>query len=67
MRLSVAFILLVTTCHHDVAIGDKDNTFYPNGMENPLLNEKMYWENADGVLADLNEFDTLYVTHHGCA
>ena len=69
MRLSFSlFVVTGAISHHRVAMGDnKDTTFYPNGMTNPNVNEKMYWEDARGVVADIDQFDTLYVTHHGCA
>ena len=76
MRLSFSRFFVVTgavTCYNvGAAMGDdhnnnKDTTYYPNGMTNPNVDEKMYWENAQGIVADINQFDTLYVTHHGCA
>ena len=45
---------------------DKDGSYYPEGMENPNVNKKMYWAEAGNVLDDLSQFDALYVTHHNC-
>ena len=46
---------------------EKDSAVYPDGMENPNVNNKMYWADAMNVLEDISQFDALYITHHGCA
>lgn len=50
-----------------VGRANKDSSFYPEGMENPNVKDKMYWANAINVLEDISQFDALYITHHGCA
>lgn len=65
MRLSagVTVTLVVVT----LARAEKDSAYYPDGMENPNVNNKMYWADAANVLEDLSKFDALYISHHGCA
>ena len=73
MRLSLVLLCFLVSDAYYAVNGansnnkNKDDAYYPSGMMNPNVNEKMYWEDADGVVADINQFDTLYVTHHGCA
>ena len=63
MRVVEVIALLLATS----ARAEKDNAFYPDGMENPNVNNKMYWADSINVLDDLSQFDALYITHHGCA
>jgi hypothetical protein len=46
---------------------EKDGNYYPSGMKNPNVNEKMYWRNAYDVIDDISSFDALYVKFHSCA
>lgn len=62
MRVKVIALLLAASVR-----AEKDNAFYPDGMENPNVNNKMYWADSINVLDDLSQFDALYITHHGCA
>jgi hypothetical protein len=63
-RKMMRFILVVSAL---VAVAaEKDSAYYPDGMENPNLDDKMYWADAMNVLEDISEFDALYITHHGC-
>ena len=60
--------LSVFSCLFLLVVGSsavKDSNYYPGG--NKLVNEKMYWADAENVLQDLNQFDALYVTFHNCA
>ena len=45
----------------------KDSTYYPAGLSNPNVLDRMYWHEAADVLTDLGKFDKLYVQYHGCA
>ena len=62
--MRVVAVLLLWTA---LAQANKDSAFYPDGMENPNVNNKMYWADAINVLEDIGQFDALYITHHGCA
>lgn len=55
-------VLLVDPAH-----GDKDDSYYRPGSGNPNIYQKMYWKDADNVLEDLGEFETLYVEFQHCA
>lgn len=47
--------------------GAKDSSYYPYpDFINPNIYYKMYWKDADNVLEDLDQFDTLYVKYHRC-
>lgn len=59
--LSVIFLAL-----WGPALAEKDSNYYPEGMVNSNVDEKMYWRDASNVLEDLGEFDALYVTFHSC-
>lgn len=50
-----------------IATAEKDSAYYPDGMENPNVKNKMYWADSMNVLEDISKFDALYITHHGCA
>ena len=60
MRVVAALLLAA------LAYAERDSAFYPDGMENPNVNSKMYWADSNNVLDDLSQFDALYITHHGC-
>ena len=62
--LSIASLWFVVAI---VVSAEKDSAFYPDGMENPNVNNKMYWADSMNVLEDISKFDSLYITHHGCA
>ena len=59
--------LLLLLCSLVVSSAERDSAVYPDGMENPNVNQKMYWADATNVLEDISKFDALYITHHGCA
>lgn len=46
---------------------DKDSSYYPPGMYNSNVEEKMYWKEGINVLQDLSQFDKLYVQFYSCA
>ena len=50
-----------------VVKAEKDSAIYPDGMENPNVNNRMYWADSVSILEDISQFDALYITHHGCA
>ena len=60
MKILYASLLL------SAARASKDTTYYPEGMTNKNVNEKMYWRDANNVVEDLDEFDALYVSFHSC-
>lgn len=62
MKVVVVLLLLLS-----LAAAEKDSAFYPDGMENPNVDRKMYWADAMNILEDISQFDALYVSHHGCA
>ncbi|GKY98947.1 hypothetical protein MPSEU_000850500 [Mayamaea pseudoterrestris] len=49
------------------ALGNKDDTYYPNGVVNPNVRRNMYWNDASNVLQDIDQFAELYVQFHSCA
>jgi hypothetical protein len=49
------------------AVSEKDSSYYPDGIANTNVNQKMYWRDASNVLQDLDKFDALYVSFHNCA
>jgi hypothetical protein len=58
---------LIVVCALVAVAAEKDSAYYPDGMENPNVDDKMYWADATNVLEDIAQFDALYITHHGCA
>jgi hypothetical protein len=50
-----------------VTQADKDDSYYMAGSGNPNVDLKMYWKDADNILADLSNFTALYVEFHSCA
>lgn len=60
-----AFAVLILAA--SMAKAEKDSAYYPDGMENPNVKDKMYWADAVNVLEVLSQFDALYLSHHGCA
>jgi hypothetical protein len=65
LLLQYLLVLIVATV--TVTTADKDGSYYPSGMRNPNVNEKMYWRNAQDVIDDISSFDALYVKFHSCA
>jgi hypothetical protein len=63
MKLLVASLAILTLAK---ASDHKSMTYYPDGMEDPNVKEKMYWTDGLGIVEDISKFDALYVTHHGC-
>lgn len=45
----------------------KDDSYYKPGSGNPNVYQKMYWKDADNILEDLDQFQTLYVEFQHCA
>jgi hypothetical protein len=65
LLLTVLLLAAVTT--NNVVTAEKDGNYYPSGMKNPNVNEKMYWRNSYDVIDDIASFDALYVKFHSCA
>ena len=63
LLLTVLLLAAVTS----PVTADKDGNYYPSGMKNPNVNEKMYWRNSYDVIDDITSFDALYVKFHSCA
>jgi hypothetical protein len=63
---AMLLILLLAAVTSPV-IAEKDGNYYPSGMKNPNVNEKMYWRNSYDVIDDIASFDALYVKFHSCA
>ena len=64
MKLLVASLFLFAMA---TVAAERSTAYYPDGMEDPNVNTKMYWADAISVLEDISKFDALYITHHGCA
>jgi hypothetical protein len=64
---AMLLILLLAAVSSPVTNADKDGNYYPSGMKNPNVNEKMYWRNSYDVIEDIASFDALYVKFHSCA
>jgi hypothetical protein len=62
-----AAMLLIPLLLAAVTNAEKDGNYYPSGMKNPNVNEKMYWRNSYDVIDDIASFDALYVKFHSCA
>jgi hypothetical protein len=45
----------------------KDDSYYPGGISNPNVKQKMYWHDAHNVLQDLSLFQELRIQFHSCA
>jgi hypothetical protein len=60
-------LLAAVTTNNVVVTAAKDGNYYPSGMKNPNVNEKMYWRNSYDVIDDIASFDALYVKFHSCA
>jgi hypothetical protein len=65
--VATLLILLLAAVSSPVTTANKDGNYYPSGMKNPNVNEKMYWRNAYDVIDDISSFDALYVKFHSCA
>lgn len=64
---SAITVLLAAACSSlPFASASKDDSYYPNGVTNPNVNDKMYWKEPYNVLEDIDQFDALYVTFHSC-
>jgi hypothetical protein len=67
-KIPAALLLIVSLLAAvNVVNAEKDGNYYPSGMKNPNVNEKMYWRNAHDVIEDISSFDALYVKFHSCA
>lgn len=49
-----------------LSVAVKDSDYYPPGVSNPNVNQKMYWKDAVNVLQDLDQFESLHILFHGC-
>lgn len=49
------------------ASAERDTTYYTGGIENPNLEDNMFYSSGANVLDDLDQFDALYITYHNCA
>lgn len=58
---SVLSLLLLTAVH-----ADKDTSYYNANHGNPNVDLKMYWKDAENILDDLSEFQSLHVEFHSC-
>jgi hypothetical protein len=66
--LLILLLAAVTTSPAAILVSaEKDGNYYPSGMKNPNVNEKMYWRNSYDVIDDIASFDALYVKFHSCA
>lgn len=45
---------------------DRDDTYYPAGVRNPLVQQDLYYKDATNVLEDLDAFESLFVKYHSC-
>lgn len=60
---SIASLLLLCLA---LVVAEKDGDYYLPGFNNPNTKNEMYWKDSINVLQDLDQFDALYVTYHGC-
>jgi hypothetical protein len=44
----------------------RDDAYYPTGTYNPLVTNSMYWRDAQNVLEDLSQFESLSIKYEGC-
>lgn len=63
----IASVALASSVLLTAAQGAKDDSYYKPGSGNPNVYQKMYWKDADNVLEDLSQFQTLYVEFQHCA
>ena len=49
-----------------ISLAEKDSDYYPPGVSNPNMRQKMYWKDAVNVLQDLDQFESLHILYHGC-
>lgn len=49
-----------------IVLAEKDSDYYPPGVSNPNVRQKMYWKDAVNVLQDLDQFESLHILYHGC-
>ncbi len=63
----VASVVLASTAVLGSVKGTKDDSYYKPGSGNPNVYQKMYWKDADNILEDLDQFQTLYVQFQHCA
>ena len=47
------------------ASASKDSNYYPWGT-NPNSANPMFWNDATDILADLTQFQALYIKYHSC-
>ena len=47
-----------------IVFAAKDNNYYPSG--NPNVDNPLYWSDAQNVLNDIAEFQSLYIKVSGC-
>jgi hypothetical protein len=59
-------VLTVVAIVLSVSLADKDSDYYPPGVSNPNVRQKMYWNDAVNVLQDLDQFESLHILYHGC-
>ena len=45
----------------------RDYTYHPNGVNNPLVTQHLYYQDAANVLADLDSFQSLSIQYQSCA
>jgi hypothetical protein len=61
MGVQLAAVVVVV-----VVNAEKDSDYYLPGFSNPNAVNEMYWKDSLNVLQDIDQFDALYVTYHGC-
>eukprot|EP00934_Nitzschia_sp_Nitz4_P003780 Nitzschia sp. Nitz4//scaffold136_size62208//43064//44197//NITZ4_006375-RA/size62208-processed-gene-0.17-mRNA-1//1//CDS//3329535639//3770//frame0 len=61
---TIVALLLVSS---QVVRSDKDDSYYKPGSGNPNVYQKMYWKDSENILADLDQFQYLYVEFQHCA
>jgi hypothetical protein len=66
-KIPAAMLLIPLLLAAVTVTAEKDGNYYPSGMKNPNVNEKMYWRNSYDVIDDIASFDALYVKFHSCA
>lgn len=66
MLVSMMSVFLASVFLISAANADKDVSYYNANHGNPNVDLKMYWKDAENVLADLDQFSSLHIEYHSC-
>jgi len=74
MRRLVAYLLqwllvsaaVLATSSAASSSSTRDDTYYPAGVSNPLVQQDLYYKDASNVLQDLESFESLYIAYPSC-